>query len=770
MKAEKRKKIACDSGLLIVRWFCIFSLLLLLNSFCFAVTSEVTHHSSGEDLLKGEIENVVVGSQGTIQLGRRAEVLVEKFEVGEGEKSGSETWSVNCVVSNGGVVYVGTSPNGGIFEYRLGKLTKIYPKESEPLAIVKAKEPNDVNESVDANVVEIKQYLSNEHIFAMAIDVSGRLLAGVSGEQGKLIRFKGNEPETIFEPNDAKYILAITVDEKGDIYLGTGPEGKVYKLDSFGRNAELIYTARDKNILSLAVGKDGFIYAGSDDRGLIYRIDPKAKTATVLYDSEQPEITSLLFSETSDLYAAGTSAKIVKKPSKIGAQMPLAGRPEAKQGNSKSAGQSEGGLKLQIANTKQASEAKPSIGVISPFKATKSTKASYIYKVTADGFVTDVFEKVAVLFALVEQDGKLLVGTGNDAQLFEVDPIAEEEQIIYEDEQASQITALSVSDEGVYVGTANPAKLIKLAKTFAEKGNYVSELIDAGQPARWGKLQIEADIPEDGKVLMACRSGNVDDVNDPTFSQWTEVVEVTEPVQLGCPVGRFCQYKLILQTEDSQKSPIVREIAVAHSVDNLAPKVESVNVSRVSVANKIGEFKINYKAKDDNKDKLIYRIDFRKAGRAGWIKIEDKIEAVSFEWNGKTVEDGRYEIRVTASDERSNTVATKSTGSRISEQVVVDNTGPVIKKYSVESTGRTVTLELQVSDELSAIGKLSYAVDSNDEWTAVVPDDLIYDTTEENFNIVIEDLEASEHVIAVKISDDVGNTTYKSFEVNIAGE
>ncbi len=48
-----------------------------------------------------------------------------------------------------------------------------------------------------------------------------------------------------------------------------------------------------------------------------------------------------------------------------------------------------------------------------------------------------------------------------------------------------------------------------------------------------------------------------------------------------------------------------------------------------------------------------------------------------------------------------------------------------------------------------------------------MPDDLVYDTTEEDFSIVIEQLEAGEHVIAVRVSDDLGNTTYKTFEVNV---
>jgi hypothetical protein len=713
-------------------------------------------------LLNGEAEDVVIGSQGTLQLGRAWEALVGEFE---------DVWSINSIVVSGGTVFVGTSPNGGIFKYSLGELTKMYPLESEtPKGDDGNKEPNDandVNEPGDVNVVEAEQYLSNEHIFAMATDIAGRLLAGISGDECKLLRFEADKIETIFEPNDAKYIFAIATDDKGNIYLGTGPEGKIYWFDPFEpASSGIVYDSLDKNILSLAIGEDGFVYAGSDSRGLIYKINPNTKTAAVLYDSDQPEITALLFGEENGLYAAATSAKVVQAQTAFATQLPLAGRPEAK-GPGKGASEGEGGRKLQIAHTGKGTGGKPSKRTMPTPKPPKPGEASYIYKVTKDGYVTDIFSEAAIFFCLAAQGGNLLVGTGNSAQLFTIDAASEQEAIIYEDEQASQITAVAVSGDDMYLGTANPAKLIKLNKSFAVEGTYASELIDAGQPAKWGKLQIEADVPQDCKVMVASRSGNVKDVNDPTFSEWTELVEVTGPIQLRCPLGRFCQYKLVLRSADGAKSPFVREIAVASTVPNLAPKVESVSVERVTGAGKRGMFKINYKAKDDNKDELIYKIDFRKIGRANWIELEDEIEAGSFEWDGKTVEDGRYEVRVTASDERSNTTTTKLKGSRISEPVVVDNTGPVIKRHSVEKDKRAVTLKLQISDELSAIDEVYYTVDSNAEWIGAMPDDLVYDTTREDFTIVIEDLKAGEHIVAVRVADAVGNTTYKTFEVNL---
>ena len=154
-------------------------------------------------------------------------------------------------------------------------------------------------------------------------------------------------------------------------------------------------------------------------------------------------------------------------------------------------------------------------------------------------------------------------------------------------------------------------------------------------------------------------------------------------------------------------------------------------------------------------------------------KRSEKHEAASFDWDGRTVEDGRYEIRVTANDERSNTTATKLSGSRISDPVVIDNTGPVIKNITssaTEENGQYHTFEIEVQDELSAIDKLEYTIDSNDDWIGTVPDDLVYDTLEESFTIKIdteEDLPTGDHILTIKVSDAVGNTTYRTVDVNI---
>jgi len=114
-------------------------------------------------------------------------------------------------------------------------------------------------------------------------------------------------------------------------FIGTGPKGKIYRLDSSGKHSELLYDSPDKNILSLVQGLTVLFTRAATAVGFIYRINTKTKDAAILYDSEQQEITALVFIG-DDLYAAATSANAVGAESKFAAQQPPeGGRPEQRE-------------------------------------------------------------------------------------------------------------------------------------------------------------------------------------------------------------------------------------------------------------------------------------------------------------------------------------------------------------------------------------------------------------------------------------------------------
>jgi hypothetical protein len=730
---------------------------------CSAVTSKIIRHKTFDDFSKGKIQDTIISSRGTISLAAASQVLAKDF---------NDVWSINSIAcKDDDSIYIGTSPNGRIYKYKDGKTVCIYTPDLGKSEKKQLKEPNEPNDPNKPHKIAVRKHIANEHVFKLAFDSHGDLLAAISGEKCRLIRYDGKKFETVFEPNKASYIFAIALDKAGNVFLGTGPKGHIWKLDSKCRNPQLVYTCQDKNIMCLIVGKDGFLYAGTDTRGLVYKINLENKTASILYDSGQNEITDLLFGSDGFLYAAATSYKSIKAQIKGGSEStrPLVlGKPEAPEDKDAddSAEAKEEGLSLKTANSPQKNSPPPIPAPPELERGRPAGSESHIYKIDPNGFVIDVFSETAVFFTMYLQKDQIFLGTGNKAQMFAVNPKTETDTMIYEDKISSQITDIKKFGNDVVFATANPPKLIKLKSAFAPTGDFQSELIDAGQPAQWGKLQIEADIPADTKISVSARTGNVDDINDPTFSPWTQPVKITEPVSLAVPLGRFLQYKLILDGTNTA-APVIREVAVAYVIPNLAPRVTDITVGKAEKNAPLGTRKIDFKAEDENGDKLIYQIDFRRKGRTGWIKLIDDLEKTFYDWDTKTVEDGIYELKVTASDKLSNNITSALTGSRISEPLTVDNTPPAIEKHELKITGHSAVLTLTVTDEFSIISSFSYTVDSNDDWNSVLPDDNVFDTITENFTIKLNDLKPGQHVLAIQTSDAEGNIRYKTFDIDI---
>ena len=722
------------------KWLLTSGMFLWASAMTLAVTTVITRHQAGTDFIQGETDKVVVDSGGTLRLAQRSTAIDCGVLL-------DDAWSVHSIVADAeGVLYLGTGPNAGVIRYADGEVEKIYPTQ-----------PADFNELSDSSI-------RNEHVFAMALDVAGRLLVGVSGQEGKLVRL-ADELEVVFEDDRVQYIFAITTDQDDNIYLGTGPEGLVFRLDPFCQNSEIVYDAKDKSILSLAV-HDGMVYAGSDERGLVYKIDPVTKRASVLYDSEQNEVPAILVDECGVVYAVSTSAQAAQMQLKASGLSfkKKPGRPD----DSDESEASPAADSLNTANSDKDKEEKKEKPVPEAPLPPITKIAGHVYRISPDGFVTDIFSEIAVLYSLLQTDGTLWLGTGNKGQFFSIDSQTEQKAIAFEDKMSSQITSAVRVDGAIYLGLSNPARLVRLDKTLEAEGTFESPLIDAGQPARWGKLQIEADVPDGCQIKMACRSGNVKDPNDATFSDWSEPVVLTEATVLDCPVARFCQYRLTLIADaETNEMPVVRQVTAAHVIPNLAPNVVAIKAERSRDKKKSYVIEIAFTAKDDNKDELEYTLEFRRAGRAGWIPLKDELDKPKFEWDGRTVEDGRYEVRVTANDRKSNTPETALTGSRISDVFVNDNSAPEIKWAHLLVEDGNVKAEMLIEDAFSVLGSVRYTVDSNEKWITAMPDDLVYDTLSEAFTIRIEGLDSGDHVIAFSVADDLGNTRYKTYEVTI---
>ena len=106
--------------------------------------------------------------------------------------------------------------------------------------------------------------------------------------------------EAVFDPEET-LALSLAADRAGQLYIGTGHEGKVFRVDSKG-HGKLLFQAKEPEILAVAAGPDGNIYAASSPEGRIYRVTPDGQSS-VFFDPKVKYIWSLVFGPQGRLYA-----------------------------------------------------------------------------------------------------------------------------------------------------------------------------------------------------------------------------------------------------------------------------------------------------------------------------------------------------------------------------------------------------------------------------------------------------------------------------------
>src|SRR5262249_54464012 len=87
------------------------------------------------------------------------------------------------------------------------------------------------------------------------------------------------------------YIWSSAVDNQGNVFLGTGHYGRIYKIPAAGAGS-LLYDAAELDVTALAVARDGAVFAGTSPDGKVYRITADGK-ADVYFDPGDKYIWSL---------------------------------------------------------------------------------------------------------------------------------------------------------------------------------------------------------------------------------------------------------------------------------------------------------------------------------------------------------------------------------------------------------------------------------------------------------------------------------------------
>lgn len=128
-------------------------------------------------------------------------------------------------------------------------------------------------------------------VWTIARAPNGDLYLG-TGHQGQIFRVSPNGRNELVYTAPEPEIFALAVDAKSRLFAGASPGGKIYLIEG-GKATEYFQTGA-KYIWSLIAAPDGSLYAGTGDEGKIFRITGQGK-AEVWYETGQTHVTSLAF-------------------------------------------------------------------------------------------------------------------------------------------------------------------------------------------------------------------------------------------------------------------------------------------------------------------------------------------------------------------------------------------------------------------------------------------------------------------------------------------
>jgi hypothetical protein len=175
---------------------------------------------------------------------------------------------------------------------------------------------------------------------------------------------------------------------------------------------------------------------------------------------------------------------------------------------------------------------------------------------------------------------------------------------------------------------------------------------------------------------------------------------------------------------------------------------------------------VQWRATDPNGDPLRYNVHVRRADEGAWIEIGEELEATSFTWDTGSLPDGRYRLRITASDEAANPLGEERSVEAYSEPFTVDNTPPEVTSFAARGEGGTVALEGKAEDGMSPLSRIEVAIDDAD-WRTVTPEGGLADARTLSFRARLPKVEPGDHTVSVRAVDLAGNTTTRASRVTV---
>ncbi|MBX3261160.1 MAG: hypothetical protein KIS78_19320 [Labilithrix sp.] len=548
---------------------------------------------------------------------------------------------------------------------------------------------------------------------------------------GKVFKLSQGKADVFATLPDASHVWALVLDKNGTgLFAATGPEGKVFRVEPNG-SSSVYFRSTEAHLVSLALADNGDLYAGSSGKGQLYKITGPGR-ATVLGDMPGEEVKAIAVGKGNVVWVISNEYGEPPEPPKRSA---AAGRIPA--------------------GPSAAPKGKPGKGQLHRFDAQGRMERMMKH------------DDTHYMSLALDEKGTPYVGTGAEGRVYTVDDA--HAVAIAADTDERQVGALHVSGGKGFVATSDPPVLRRILGRGGPDAVWTSKVLDATLRARFGTLSWRAT----GAVELSFRTGGTG-VPDATWSGWSN------PLTTAGPINATARYVQVRARFSRDPNATLSEVTIPFVTDNVRPVITEVSATTKAGPTKEpvkevpasgGEppkrdsvVKVTWKVDNPDADPLRYRVAFKREGQTQWrdaIKADEVHTKAELDWETAALPEGKYRVRVEASDEPANPPDQVLKHALESDTVLVDNTPPRIDSLTL--AGRR--LRARVVDGTSPIARVEIAIDGKPEWRPLAPADGVFDTTDES---VDSDVSAvvppGSHIVVVRAFDAAGNAVSRDIE------
>ncbi len=427
------------------------------------------------------------------------------------------------------------------------------------------------------------------YIWSSAVDAAGNVYLGTGGD-GKVFKVTAAGAGSLFADLAELNVTAVAITRSGEVFAATSPDGKVYRIDAAGK-ASVYFDAKEKYIWSLAVMNDGSLAVGTGEGGKIYRVRSAnaSAEASLLFDTSDSHIISLAVDKAGNLYAGTDSNGLVLRFGADGKPFALLDSP-LREIHELAVGPD--GSVYALALGESASTATPAPGP-TPATETKTVSAarpgppapepppksrydltgakSAVYRILPDGGIDVLWSSPTIVgFSLyAHQTGRgVLLGTSDKGRIYDISNDGRESLALQTD--ASQISTIFGQGSNLYATSSNQGRLFKIGPDTVAEGTYESLVLDAKSVATWGRIWWRAS----GNVQIQTRSGNTEKPEE-TWSPWSNV-SGTAGGQIASPRAKYLQWRAVFKS--SSNAAVLNEVSASYLPRNIAPEVLSIQI------------------------------------------------------------------------------------------------------------------------------------------------------------------------------------------------